>query len=399
MMEPSQEQLIIEPGEPPKILTILNLIDGRASMGLPLNSLRGYINMGGIVPLQFLRSLPSGANNYQQIPIGLEEAQTNSHGLWQAMEQRLSALKAFLTSLESTPLSQAPGGAEYLRDPPQLVERGKIIFARHCAQCHSSKHPDPSITDPEQLRLAYEELVLSPDFLEDNFLSDDWRYPITEIQTNAARALVPNTTEGHIFEEFSSESYKQLPSAGTLEGLFNPLRPWNRISFDLPAGGRGYYRTPSLISMWATAPYLHNDSLGRPNQDPSVGGRMEAFYEGVWKLLWPKARQGIRSIKRTQTASVLTDSLGNPVMVPRPQGNASPLIVPARTPVNLFANLHPLDLREVVAAYAQSGIRAALFKALELNRGPDFIEDRGHYYGTDLSNWDKWALITFLKRL
>jgi hypothetical protein len=57
-----------------------------------------------------------------------------------------------------------------------------------------------------------------------------------------------------------------------------------------PAGGPGYYRPASLVSLWATAPYLHNNSLGLYNQDPSVNGRLDAFEDGITKLLWNAKR-------------------------------------------------------------------------------------------------------------
>ena len=38
----------------------------------------------------------------------------------------------------------------------------------------------------------------------------------------------------------------------------------------MPAGGRGYTRPPSLISLWSTAPFLLNNSVGTFDQDPSV---------------------------------------------------------------------------------------------------------------------------------
>jgi len=34
---------------------------------------------------------------------------------------------------------------------------------------------------------------------------------------------------------------------------------------------------------------------------------------------------------------------------------------------------------------------------LAANKCPDFIEDKGHYFGTDLSDNDKRALIEYLK--
>jgi hypothetical protein len=44
------------------------------------------------------------------------------------------------------------------------------------------------------------------------------------------------------------------------------------------------------MSIWATAPFLHNNSLGLFNNDPSVDGRLEAFDDAIRKLLWPAKR-------------------------------------------------------------------------------------------------------------
>ena len=49
-----------------------------------------------------------------------------------------------------------------------------------------------------------------PDFLENNFLSTDRRYSLDKIQTNSARAFGTNAKSGHIWDNFSSEDYKQL---------------------------------------------------------------------------------------------------------------------------------------------------------------------------------------------
>ena len=34
---------------------------------------------------------------------------------------------------------------------------------------------------------------------------------------------------------------------------------------------------------------------------------------------------------------------------------------------------------------------------LELSKCPDYVVNRGHYFGTNLSETDKWALIEYLK--
>jgi hypothetical protein len=94
--------------------------------------------------------------------------------------------------------------------------------------------------------------------------------------------------------------------------------------------------------------------------------------------------------------------------------------IPEGTPVNLLANLNPeTDPAELVkllvkikatllkirignldSAKARDLMReelaADLFKA---SKCPDLIEDRGHYFGMELADTDKRALIEYLKTL
>jgi hypothetical protein len=58
--------------------------------------------------------------------------------------------------------------------------------------------------------------VLSNDFLDKNFLSDDRRYPVFQLGTNIARAAATNATKGQVWDNFSSDTYKQLPEIGKL---------------------------------------------------------------------------------------------------------------------------------------------------------------------------------------
>ena len=76
----------------------------------------------------------------------------------------------------------------------------------------------------------------------------------------------------------------------------------------MPGGGRGYYRTASLTSIWATAPFLHNNSVGVFVKDPSVQGRMTAFNDAMVKMLWPERRLGVQSIPVTTVDSSVTIS-------------------------------------------------------------------------------------------
>jgi hypothetical protein len=303
----------------------------------------------------------------------------------------MPAAEAFLKTIGPMRLKDAPGGAQYLSSDPVLLRQGKLVFAEQCASCHSSKQPAAEDGAHQQDRTAwFRDAVLRDDFLDFNYLSDDRRYPVTQIGTNIARALAANATRGHIWEEFSSETYKALPSAGRLRGLYNPLDPSRPLDFTLPGGGRGYYRTPSLVSIWATAPYLHNNSVGIFSKDPSVRGRMAAFLDGMEKLLWPERRLGLQSIPVTTTPSRIRLFSGPEIDVP------------VNAAINLIARVDPralpaLGQRSIDFLGWAFGNRFILGQLLSKNLAPDFVEDRGHTFGSQLSDQDKLALIEFVK--
>jgi hypothetical protein len=157
----------------------------------------------------------------------------------------------------------------------------------------------------------------------------------------------------------------------------------------MPAGGRGYYRTASLTSIWATAPYLHNNSVGTFVKDPSVGGRLTAYTDGMMKMLWPERRLGVQSIPVTTVESSVTIS-----------GTNRRVRIPAGTPVDYVARVDPTRLPDIV----RNSFLLNLFsdesiyrRMLRNNLAPDFVLDRGHTYGGQLPDEDKWALIEYMK--
>jgi hypothetical protein len=120
---------------------------------------------------------------------------------------------------------------------------------------------------------------------------------------------------GQVWDNFSSDTYKNLPAVGAVH-FYNPFShakrdQWNNNDlYYPPAGGPGYYRPASLISLWATAPYFHNNALGEYPQkkndykdrkesdseyipDPSVEGRLRAFDDGIEKLLYKDKRNQV----------------------------------------------------------------------------------------------------------
>src|SRR5262249_48945306 len=132
-------------------------------------------------------------------------------------------------------------GKDYLATDAKVLERGKIAFADNCARCHSSKSPNPMPKDAEAQKKAWRELVLRDDFLKDNYLSDDERYPVSELGTNAQRALGTNAMAGNTWGQMSSQTYKdqRVPTellqdhdaAGKPVPLYNPLTGKNDIKF------------------------------------------------------------------------------------------------------------------------------------------------------------------------
>jgi hypothetical protein len=303
-----------------------------------------------------------------------------------------------------------------------VLKQGKLVFAANCAQCHSSKRP-PAGADADAW---FAEAVLKDDFRDDNFFSDESRYPITKIKTNAGRALATNAMAGHVWNDFSSDTYKSQPSVGEIE-VYNPYTEATE-KFKVPEGGPGYYRTPSLINIWSTAPFFHNNSLGKYTGDPSVAGRMEAFNDAVEKLLWPEKRLGKDSIWRTSEdcqlqlqGAVIPQPLHD-LLKPYfdPDGYLRIGDIPAGTPINLIANINPdadpqdllklcLKLKTVFAEIKLKKLDPAATKALmatelvpallAVSKCPDFVNDRGHTFGSHLSDSDKRALIEFLKTI
>ncbi|HEX6198714.1 MAG TPA: hypothetical protein VF150_00500, partial [Thermoanaerobaculia bacterium] len=242
---------------------------------------------------------------------------------------------------------------------------------------------------------------------------------------------------------------KGLPAVGTIR----VENPWTGAEedFEMPGGGRGYIRTPSLVALWSSAPYLHNNTVGVFNGDPSVAGRMAAFEDGMERMLWPERRgrgacvsgaaaEGGEAERQPFCAPVFETTAESwltlhETFVPevlRPflreelaDGELRIGPIPEGTPVALLANL---DLER--ALHTRAGRRGLARLLLDLERATDRIEaeglegeearaalrelvpdlrrlskcldyrvDRGHPFGTDLPDADKRDLIEYLKTL
>jgi hypothetical protein len=461
--------------KPNSVWAVRVLKDGSDSVGALGALNRVYLNIG-LFSEEWLLHFNPVAGGKPITPIAIAAAQRNST-YWQVTEANTpNTALFFLKAAKPDRLKDAPGGAKFVSADQAVLDRGKQIFADTCARCHSSKQPkvveglDPegcagsgylacwnrfwAATKTDAYKQQMRQIVSASDFLDNNFLSTEARVPVTLLQTNACSPLATNAIADNIWDNFSSQSYKDLPSVGQIT-VHDPFTGAPQ-KYDMPADGRGYTRPPSLISVWSTAPLLLNNSVGPFEQDPSVEARMRVFNASIEQLLWPEKRAHDKVlgdkvpgvIDRTTTQSYIRIPAGFVPDIVKPlDGPAHDLLpqlvdangditigpVPAGVPINLLANLQPLaETRDPIERVEHAARLIRLLVKLKrdllelppnasdeqalkifqnlarpllaLNKCPDFVVNRGHYFGTRqsgeepaLSDDDKRALIEFIK--
>ena len=468
------------------------LKDGSDSVGILGALNRVYVNIGLYSEDWFTHFNPSVGGKAIS-PFLIKNAEENS-AYWRATVASTPLIaKFFLKAGRPDHLKDAPGGDKYLQADETTLKRGKIAFAETCARCHSSKLPDMAwkaldpggcsgpdylrcwkrywdLTQTDEFKAQMRAIVEAPDFLTDNYLSTDARIPVTLLRTNACSPLATNAIRGNIWDNFSSSTYKDLPSVGaiTLQDPFTGEH-WH---YKMPGGGLGFTRVPTLVSNWSNAPFLINKRVGPFDENPSVEGRMKSYKASIEQMLWPEKRPTdpgldglvLRTTERSwlkipkrQIPPELSNVFGS---LPDPfsgllkapidhlfdkDGNFELGPIPKGFPIN-FVNYQPLvDIDGLAgkAAHAKNflGLLATLVANLpppgasasdedllawvkklreplfKLSKCPDFVVNRGHYFGTAkfnetdglsedekafghepvLSDDDKRALIEFLQ--
>ena len=447
------------------------LKDGADSVGALGALNRVFVNIGLFSEewLEHFNPLVGGKNIS---PIQIEVARKNS-SYWNANEMQTPDLALFfLATAKPDYLKNAPGGEGYLVGGQAKLVRGKEMFAERCARCHSSKLPEkaqsffpngcvgPNYLEcwnkywewvkTDEFKGQMKAIVMAEDFLQDNFLSTELRVPVSLLETNACSPLATNAIADNIWDNFSSQSYKDLPSVGTIT-VHHPISGEPR-EYQMPAGGRGYTRPASLISLWSTAPYLLNNTVGEFYWSGSVEDRMKSFEDSIQKMLWPERREGVRKYMTAsgKEAPGVIDVTAERSYVRVPAGYLpdflQPLVgvldrwlpwlfegggieigpIPKGTPVNLISNMDldkktrvlPVLIRvkkalkaiptgasdeEAIKVFRERDLVDAMLK---VNKCPDFVVNRGHYFGSDyfkdepgLTDEDKLALIEFLKTM
>jgi hypothetical protein len=461
---------------PDTVWTPRVLKDGSDSVGVIGALNRVYLNIGTFSE-EWLRHFNPLVGGRPITPIEIAVARENSAFYAATENQTFDMARFFLRTTDPHRLADAPGGGAFLTTDQRLLDRGKVVFAETCARCHSSKVPamvEPLLpegcvgpnymscwnryweaTETPPFKAEMTTIVTAPDFLDGNYLSNELRIPVTVLGTNACSPLATNALAGNIWDNFSSQSYKDLPSVGDIT-WYHPYTGEAR-TYTMPAGGRGFTRPASLISLWSTAPYLLNNSVGRFEPSPSVEARMRAFDDGIRQMLWPERRDQ-DSLLGDRIPGVI-DRVGDrapagydggPAYITVPPGYLPEFLqqtlgaqrrlfpalftdqgvrlgpIPPGTPIGLLANLNLLSedrdlgarsrqfervssvmvpllerLHKLGGTATSEQARAAFADMvdplLELSKCPDLVINRGHEFGRELSDQDKNALIEFLK--
>jgi len=402
---------------------------GEDSVGEHLALIRVYVNIGMCTEECWTPKFPKPGTFFgdkaQQHPFDIAQCAKDCEA-WNYADAKMPLLASFLMTggptylLKATDVDGTPGSAFVdLAKVPQ----GRKVFARECAGCHSSQLAPANVrADKAALERFYEGHVFGPeeywqfeftpaerdspafqakylakdpasgqlrprqfvgkDFLAQDWLANDEPVPFNIVGTNMCRALHDNHNQGHIWEQFSSETYKQRPSPGSVEKVFSRMVPGlgGRVLGEKKIeGGPGYLRNFSLLSAWATAPFLHNNAIGELTRlkdgaiDYTVRGRVKQF-ELAFDELLTSDNPGVTPHRPQKISRTNRDIK----LAPREdQQGPIKLTVPKGTPVAAFTSTDP---------------HAPLFMKCD-----DLVENKGHQFGVSLSKDDKLALREFLK--
>ncbi len=399
------------------------------SVGEHLALIRVYVNIGMCTEECWTPNFPYPGQllgrGVHQSPMRIMQC-ANACDAWNYADSKMDDLAAFLITGGPTYLLAAKdnkdntSGQNYIN--LKVVAKGHDVYARECASCHSSKvAPENIRADKDALGKFYEGHIfgkedywryeMTPEKLNDasfmakyfvkdlkgnvrpkqfidkgifgqDWLGNDERTPFNIVGTNMCRALHDNHNKGHIWEEFSSETYKNSPSPGSVKQVFNRVIPLiGGLSFGERKieGGPGYMRNISLLSVWATAPFLHNNAIGEvtflPDGSPdyTLSGRIKQFEMAFDELMMsddpkvsPSRPQKITGLTEDFKSSGREDAQG-PALIPFKKGDP-------------------------VAHVLSSNPHRPLFMKCD-----DLVENKGHQFGVDLTPQDKFALREFLK--
>jgi hypothetical protein len=299
---------------------------GEDSVGTLEALQRVYFNIGScseqcwVNHVTDIRQADPRQRGFGQTPFDIGQCRRDCPN-FRAIEDRLPDLASFLTTGRPADLYRARGLPNRAALVRQLdgefgagaVERGRNVFADRCASCHSSQ--------AGASRDFHATVEGRPDLRQD-FLSSDKLIPVTRVGTHRSRALHSNHMKGHVWEEYGSDTRRaQAP----VPGIEEPSD-----------AGRGYYHPVSLLSVWAFAPFMHNNAIG-PEVCGAPANRANELYRnpyvvpGTWRLMPtpPPCRPYDTSVEgRYRLFKASMEELLNPEMrLPKISMIAEPIVI------------------------------------------------------------------------
>jgi hypothetical protein len=310
---------------------------GEDSIGPEGSVQRVYLNIFSCTETCITNSLSDlfvfgKGRNSIQTPVDLGQCRKDCPA-FRAVEDRVYDIYAFLANVRPTNLGTTqtttkdpiPGAEPWakviadIKGNTAKYKMGQDAFLEKCASCHSNR-PELAGT-PEMRQHIFAEngidLRIGKDGVVAEWFGSDIRIPQPTVGTYKCRALHSNHAKGHLWDFYASEESRNQPAPDDLDEL--------KGLHD----GRGYYRAPSLLNLWAFAPFLHNNALGPdveksdefklndgvaqhsvPNKlgadgkpvtyavlpkDPSFAGRVRMYKASMHELLYPDDRTGTRT--------------------------------------------------------------------------------------------------------
>ncbi len=449
---------------------------GEDSIGALEAIQRVYFNIGScseqcwVNHLTDFRQVDPQQRGYGQTEFNIGQCRRDCPN-FRAIEDRLGNIADFFLSSEAdaTDLDAARGNERKAKNPKApdytrqelvtalerefgagAVKRGREVFADKCARCHSSIPESAAGPFGNRDFNAVDET--HPRRVRADFLGNDRPTAVTEVGTFRCRALHSNHVPGHLFGEYASDTLHAQPAVRDVPE-----------SDGFKDGGRGYYRNISLVNLWATAPFMHNNAIGpelcgKPANaendfarsryvgadgqplaqqppcvpfDPSVEGRFKLYKQSMHELLHPKER----GAKATLTDADIILDLGlrswdgtqekmrfgfGPVKIPKGahagflnglhhKQFVGDLFLAVHDPSRLEAEGKKDRLPELQAIAKGVAANPAKFVELLRDKKPFLekyyqtctaeIENEGHRFGEDLPEADKSALTAFLATL
>ena len=204
---------------PDTVYTMRVLKDGSDSVGVIAALNRVYINIG-LFSEEWLLHFRPLLGGKRITPIQVKIARKNSV-YWQATEApdvRYGGVPIERRKTSPAERCRRKVGSRGIPPPPWTSERPPLPIVACAATRASSprcpRKPTPAHcssnyldcwnrywrwTQTDDYRTKAREIVARPDFLDNNYLSTDFRVPLTLLQTNACSPLATNAIEGNVW--------------------------------------------------------------------------------------------------------------------------------------------------------------------------------------------------------